>query len=76
MFNSNGDAVAVVTDVVVVRRSDVGWQCMIAGRPVFVASLQIPRGFRMPSEGERGPVMLTAAAVRDLDVPMHLVRQP
>jgi hypothetical protein len=76
MSQSNGDGVAVVADVVVVRRSDFGWQCMIEGRPVFVANLQIPRGFVMPIEGQSGPVMLTAAAIHDLGISPHVVRRP
>ena len=71
----NGDAVAAVTEVEVVRRSNFGWQCMIGGRPVFVASLQVARGFMMPGDGERGTVMLTQSAVRDLAIPSHLVQR-
>ena len=75
MSQSNGNGVAVVADVAVVRRLDLGWQCMIEGRPVFVANLQIPPGFVMPVEGETGPIMLTAAAIRDLGIPPHAVRR-
>lgn len=75
MAQSNGDGVAVVADVAVVRKLDLGWQCMIEGRPVFVANIQIPPGFVMPVEGESGPVMMTAAAIRDLGIPPHAVRR-
>ncbi len=75
MSDTDGNGFTVVDDVVVVRRSNFGWQCLIAGRPVFVGSLQVPQGFHMPVEGKRGRVILTEAAVRDLDLPMQLVRQ-
>lgn len=76
MSQSNGNGIAMVADVAVVRRSDVGWQCMIEGRPVFVANIQIARGFVMPREGTTGPIMLTAAAIDDLKLPKHIVRRP
>ena len=53
-------------DVLVVQRSETGWQCEIRGRLLFVGQLQIARGTFVPSEGTRGPLTLTAAAAQDL----------
>jgi hypothetical protein len=58
----------VVTDVLVVRRSEFGWHCQIAGKQVFLSALQLEPGFAMPAEGTRGPIKLTAAAVDDLNL--------
>jgi len=63
MSQSNGDGVAVVADVVVVRRSDFGWWCEIAGLPVFFGAAQIAPDFLMPADGVRGPVKVVTSAV-------------
>lgn len=76
MSPSTNDEVVLVADVVVVRRTDFGWQCMMEGRPVFVGALQIPRGFQMPVAGECGMLMLTAAAARDLQVSPNAMMRP
>ena len=59
-------AVVVVEDVLVVRRTDFGWHCVLRGRQMFLAALQIAPNYLMPSEGERGTVTLTAEAAYDL----------
>jgi hypothetical protein len=56
----------IVDDVLVVRELDLGWLCEIAGKPCFVGKLQVARGARMPSEGKRGPMKITASALQDL----------
>jgi hypothetical protein len=58
------DAVTVVPEVLVVRRLDFGWQCEIAGEPVFVSTLQIAPDFLMPLAGKRGPIKLRGAALQ------------
>ena len=58
-----GPDVIVVEDVLVVRRSDFGWQCEIAGEGVFVSTLQVAPKFLMPLVGDRGPVKLIATAI-------------
>jgi hypothetical protein len=69
MFHSDRDDVVVLANVLVVRRTDFGWQCVIQGRQVFLSSLQIAPGSLMPADGERGAVTLTAAAAEDLSLP-------
>ena len=69
------DDVVLVEDVVVVRRSDLGWYCTIQGRPVFIAALQVAPGFMMPAEGYRSPIEIRAAALQDLDLELSLQRQ-
>lgn len=59
------DAV-IVDDVLIVRRTDLGWLCEIESRPTFLGKLQIAPGSRVPNEGQRGPVTLTLAAAIDL----------
>ena len=63
------DGVVLVEDVVVVRRSDVGWYCTIRGSTVLVSELQVAPGFLMPAEGQRGTIQLRAAALADLGLP-------
>jgi hypothetical protein len=53
-------------DVLVSRQSDLGWLCEIAGRRTFIGKLQVPAGFQMPSEGQRGTIALTMMAAVDL----------
>ena len=56
----------VIDDVRVVRQTDLGWTCQIAGRTVFVGRLQTVPGTSVPGVGERGRLTLTTAAARDL----------
>jgi hypothetical protein len=60
MLQPDDTAVIVVADVLVVRRSDFGWFCEVAGERVFFANLQIAPGFLMPGPGERGPIKVLA----------------
>jgi len=53
-------------DVLVIRQSDLGWLCDIGGRPTFLGRLQVPPGFSMPPEGQRGTIALTMVAATDL----------
>ena len=53
-------------DVLVVQRSETGWQCEIRGRPLSIDQLPIAPGTSVPAEGTRGPMTLTATAARDL----------
>jgi hypothetical protein len=55
-----------VDDVLVIRKLEFGWLCEIAGRPRFVGTFQVVPGARMPPEGKRGPVHITATALQDL----------
>jgi hypothetical protein len=61
-----GPDLIVVEDVLVLSRSEFGWQCEIAGEQVFVSTLQIAPCFHMPPPGVRGPVKLIAATAIDL----------
>jgi hypothetical protein len=75
MTHPDGSDVIVVEDVLVVRRREFGWQCEIAGEPVFVSTLQVAPGFVMPAEGTRGSIELTASAMGDvIAVAPHAVR--
>ncbi len=60
------DGAVVVENVLVVRRTDFGWHCVMRGRQMFLASLQIAPDCLMPGEGEHGTVMITAEAAYDL----------
>jgi hypothetical protein len=66
MSHAYGPDVIVVEDVLVVSRSEFGWQCEIAGERVFVSTLQVPARFLMPPPGQRGRVKLIAATAVDL----------
>ena len=57
-----------IDDVLIVRRTDRGWMCEIAGRPTFVERSHLAPGSRVPSEGGRGPLELTVTAARALGV--------
>ena len=54
--------------VLVVGHSAGGWRCEMEGRRLFIDARQVAPGHRMPSDGERGRVMLTLAAARALDI--------
>ena len=69
------DAVVQVEDVMVARRTDIGWYCSIQGRTVLVSLLQVAPGFLMPGEGRLGPIQLRASAVADLQLETPLRRQ-
>ena len=66
MTHPNGSDVIVVEDVLVVRRMEFGWQCEIAGEPVFVSTLQIAPDFLMPADGLRVPIKFRAGALDDI----------
>lgn len=55
-------------EVLVVGHSTAGWRCEVQGRHLFIDARQIAPGHRMPSDGERGRVMLTLAAARAHDI--------
>lgn len=76
MSHLDGSAVIVVEDVLVVRRTDFGWHCEIAGEPVFLSTLQIAPGFLMPADGEWGAVNLVATAANDVAVNPRGIRNP
>ena len=61
-------AIITIEDVLIVRRLESGWLCEIAGRPAFLATLQVARGTAVPEEGRRGPVTMTGAGAADLGV--------
>lgn len=60
------DGAVVVEDVLVVRRTDFGWHCVVRGRQMFLAGLQVAPDCLMPGAGERGTVTVTAEAAYDL----------
>ena len=62
------DDVVVYENVLVTRRSDYGWHCIIEGRAVFLGKSQLATDAPMPREGERGRVTLTATAAHDLQL--------
>lgn len=66
MSQLNGDSVAMVAEVLVVGRSDVGWLCEVDGNRVFLATSQIPPGFQMPEVGERGAIQIATVAAQVL----------
>ena len=75
MANSNGngprgptDEAVVFENVLVARRSELGWHCVIDGRDVFLGQFQLAAGATMPREGERGRVALTETAAHDLNL--------
>jgi len=63
MTHPDDPDVIVVEEVLVVRRSDFGWWCEIAGLPVFFGAAQIAPDFLMPADGVRGPVKVVTSAV-------------
>jgi hypothetical protein len=58
----------VYENVLVVRRSEFGWHCVIEGRAVFLGQREIAPDATMPREGERGRVTLTADAAENLNL--------
>ena len=62
------DDAVVFENVLVTRRSDVGWHCVIDGRAVFVGHHELAQGCTMPQEQHHGRVVLTARAARNLNL--------
>ena len=60
--------VVAVEDVLVHSHTDFGWHCEMAGHAVFLGTLEIAPGTPMPTPGQRGTVMLTAATARALNL--------
>ena len=60
------DGAVVVEDVLVVRRTDFGWLCVIRGRQMFLAGLQVAPDCLMPGAGERVTVTVTAESAYHL----------
>lgn len=68
--------VIVVGEVLVVRRTDLGWFCEVDGHRVFVANLQVASPSEMPAQGQRGPVALTRVGYRDLEESLRPTAAP
>ena len=65
MSQLNGDSVAMVAEVLVMGRSDVGWLCEVEGNQDFWATSQIAPGFQMPELGEGGAIQIADSAAID-----------
>ncbi len=62
------DDAVVFENVLVMRRSEFGWHCVIDGRAVFLGHQEIAQGCTMPQEQRHGRVVLTATAARNLNL--------
>ncbi len=62
------DDTVVFENVLVTRRSEFGWHCVIDGRAVSLGHQEIAQGCTMPQEQHHGRVVLTATAARNLNL--------
>lgn len=56
----------IFRDVLVVSRAERGWLCEIDARAVFLDQRHLAPGSRMPAEGQRGDIAVTAEGADDV----------
>jgi hypothetical protein len=52
----------VLSDVLVVHETDLGWLCRVGGHQVFLARLDVTVDTIIPAIGERGTITIEAFA--------------